>query len=307
LDGVVNRLLDATTLETIQILPVELLDQNRSTVEWLKKLAAGLGIGLGWHYLLDLSWMLGRLGEVKGNHILDAGAGSGLMQWALAERKAEVTSVDRGSRAGLSLRFRAAYHIEGMRPQDLAPAWSVFKRNLNQSQGAGSKSAAALRGMAGLMKIALPKTAPGRVVIYNTDLRDLALVKDNTMDAVVAVSALEHNQPKDLPGVVKELMRVLRPGGILLATLGAARDEDWFHQPSQGWCYTSQTLAQLFNLPADTSSNYARFDEIFAALKNCAELRDHLAPFYFQSGNNGMPWGVWDPQYPPVGICKVKW
>jgi ubiquinone/menaquinone biosynthesis C-methylase UbiE len=304
---VVNRLLDATTLETIQILPVELLDQNRSTVEWLKKLAAGFGIGLGWHYLLDLSWMLSLLGEVKGKRILDAGAGSGLMQWALAEREAEVISVDRGSRAELSLRFRAAYRIEGMRPEDLAPARSVFKRNLNQSHGPWSKSAAALRGMSGLIKIALPKSAPGKVVIYNTDLRDLALVPDSSMDAVVAVSALEHNQPKDLPGVVKELMRVLKPGGILLATLGAARDEDWFHQPSQGWCYTSQTLAQLFHLPADTSSNYARFDEIFTALKNCAELRDHLAPFYFQSGNNGMPWGVWDPQYPPVGICKIKW
>ena len=303
----VNRLLDVTTLESIQILPVELLDQNRSTVESLKKLAAGLGIGLGWHYLLDLSWMLDRLGDVTSKHILDAGAGSGLMQWALAERGAEVISVDRGSRAELSLRFRAAYHVEGMRPQDLAPARSVFTRNLNQAVGLGLKTVAALRGLAGLIKISLPKSAPGKVIIYNTDLSDMRLVSDNSMDAVVAVSALEHNQPKDLPGVVKELMRVLRPGGILLATLGAARDEDWFHQPSQGWCYTSQTLAQLFNLPADVSSNYDRYDEIFSTLKNCAELRDNLAPFYFQSGNNGMPWGVWDPQYPPVGLCKVKW
>ncbi len=303
----VNRLLETTTLETIQLLPVELLDQNRPTVETLKKLAAGLGIGLGWHYLLDLSWMLSHLGEVKGKRILDAGAGSGLMQWALAERGAEVISVDRGSRAELSLRFRAAYHLEGMRPEDLAPARSVFKRNLSQSIGLGQKSVAALRGLGGLMKIALPKSAPGKVVIYNTDLRDLALVPDNSIDAVVAVSALEHNQPKDLPGVVKELVRVLKPGGILLATLGAARDRDWFHQPSQGWCYTSPTLAQLFRLPADTSSNYDRFDEIFKALVNCAELRDNLAPFYFQSGDNGMPWGVWDPQYPPVGLCKIKW
>ena len=303
----VNRLLDVTTLESIQILPVELLDQNRSTVESLKKLAAGLGIGLGWHYLLDLSWMLNRLGDVKGKHILDAGAGSGLMQWALADRGAEVISVDRGSRAELSLRFRAAYRLEGMRPQDLAPARSVFKRNLSQAVGLGLKTVAALRGLAGLIKITLPKSAPGKVIIYNTDLSDMRLVSDNSMDAVVAVSALEHNQPKDLPGVVKELMRVLRPGGILLATLGAARDEDWFHQPSQGWCYTSQTLAQLFRLPADISSNYGRYDEIFSTLKNCAELRDNLAPFYYQSGDNGMPWGVWDPQYPPVGLCKIKW
>jgi ubiquinone/menaquinone biosynthesis C-methylase UbiE len=303
----VNRLVDVTAQETIQILPVDLLVQNRSTVESLKKLAAGLGIGLGWHYLLDLSWILSLLGEVQGKRILDAGAGSGLMQWALAERGADVISVDRGSRAELSLRFRAAYHLQGMRPEDLAPASSVLKRNLGQAVGLAPKTLAALRGAGGLIKIVLPKSAAGKVTIYNTDLRDLALIPDNSLDAVVAVSALEHNQPKDLSGVVKELMRVLKPGGKLLVTLGAARDEDWFHQPSQGWCYTCQTLAQLFRLPADTASNYDRYDEIFAALKNCAELRDNLAPFYFHSGDNGMPWGLWDPQYPPVGVCKIKW
>jgi ubiquinone/menaquinone biosynthesis C-methylase UbiE len=303
----VNRLLDATAQETIEILPVELLDRNRDTVEWLKKLAVSLGIGLGWHYLLDLSWILSRLGEVAGKRILDAGAGSGLMQWALAERGAEVTSVDRSSRAELSLRFRAAYRLEGLRPDDLAPASSVLIRNITRSEGLRRRAVSALRGAGGLVKIVLPKSTPGKVTIYNTDLRDLGLIPDNSMDAVVAVSALEHNQPKDLAEAVKELMRVLKPGGKLLATLGAARDEDWFHQPSQGWCYTNQTLAQLFRLPADTLSNYDRFDAMFSALKNCAELRDYLAPFYFQSGDNGMPWGVWDPQYPPVGVCKVKW
>ena len=27
-----------------------------------------------------------------------------------------------------------------------------------------------------------------------------------------------------------------------------------------------------------------------------------LADFYFRSGDNGMPWGNWDPQYMPVGV-----
>ena len=31
-----------------------------------------------------------------------------------------------------------------------------------------------------------------------------------------------------------------------------------------------------------------------------------LAAFYARSGDNGMPWGKWDPQYQPVGVCKVK-
>ena len=303
----VNRMLDVTARESIHILPVELLDEQRPTVEWLKKMAARLGIGLGWHYLLDLSWMLDCLGEVKGKHILDAGAGSGLMQWVLAERGAEVISVDRSSRADLSLRFRAAYRLEGKRPDDLWPALQVFQRNVEGSVGVSKRIITTLRGMAGLLKTALPKSAPGKVTIYNTDLCRMELIPSNSMDAVVAVSALEHNQPKDLVEVVRELLRVLKPGGKLLATLGAARDEDWFHQSSQGWCYTRQTLAMLFRLPADTASNYDHFDELFAAIKNCAELRDGLASFYFKSGDNGMPWGKWDPRYPPVGVCKIKW
>ena len=35
-------------------------------------------------------------------------------------------------------------------------------------------------------------------------------------------------------------------------------------------------------------------------------VRDNLARFYFQSGDNGMPWGKWDPQYQSVGVRKIK-
>jgi SAM-dependent methyltransferase len=144
------------------------------------------------------------------------------------------------------------------------------------------------------------------VIIYNQDLQDLRDIADSSLDAVVAVSALEHNPPDDLPRVAAELMRVLIPGGVLLATLCAARDQDWFHQPSQGWCYTDLSLRRLFDLPASVPSNYAYYDELFTALVSCAELRNSLAGFYFRSGDNGMPWGRWDPQYQPVGVCIVK-
>lgn len=106
--------------------------------------------------------------------------------------------------------------------------------------------------------------------------------------------------------MVAEIMRKLKPGGKLLATLCAGKDKDWFHEASQGWCYTDATLLRLFDLTEDTPSNYARYDELLNALKHSAELRDKLAKIYFQSGDNGMPWGKWDPQYQPVGVCKVK-
>ncbi len=103
-----------------------------------------------------------------------------------------------------------------------------------------------------------------------------------------------------------ELMRVLKPGGVLLATLTAGRDQDWWHSASSGWCYTDTSLRRLFKLPPEAPSNYAQYDELFARLKDCAELRDNLARFYYQSADKGMPKGVWNPEYQPVGVCKIK-
>ena len=118
-----------------------------------------------------------------------------------------------------------------------------------------------------------------------------------------SVSALEHNEPDDLPRVVDELMRVLRPGGKLIATMAAAKT-DWYHDPARGWMYSGDTLRRLFDIEA--ADNYAEHDALFKRLRDCAELRDNLAPFYFESGDNGMPWGKWNPQYQPVGIVKTK-
>lgn len=289
--------------DKIEILSVELLDQHRSTVHALKRLAGSLGLEFGWHYLLDLTWIISLLGAVKGKRILDAGAGTGVLQWYLAEQGAEVISVDRLSRANLPLRFRRRYNVRGLRSQDLLPSATILRQSFTERNKLQLKVKSQVRDLAGLTDL---RRVPGRVIIYNQELQNLSDLADASIDAVVAVSALEHNPPEGLPGVVIELQRVLKPDGVLLATLGAARQADWLHVPSQGWCYTDASLRRHFDLPADTLTNYDRHDDLFSALRDCAELRDGLASFYYQSGDNGMPWGRWDPQYQPVGVCKVK-
>jgi SAM-dependent methyltransferase len=291
--------------EKIEILSVELLDRRRQEVDAFRDLSRRVKISLGWHYLLDLVWMVENLGEVQGKHIMDAGAGLGLMQWYLAERGADVLSVDRSSRIEM-LRLRTRYRIAGLRKEDVPEAGELLRIKTAHASGPAGKALAWLRGAAGLLAAGLARPSGGLVTIYNQDLLDLRDVPAASQDAVVAVSALEHNTPADLPEVVAELMRVLKPGGVLLATLGAARAEDWFHEPSHGWCYSEKTLRKAFDLPKPAPSNYGRHDELLEALKDCAELRDGLAPLYFESGDNGMPWGKWDPQYQPVGVCKVK-
>jgi SAM-dependent methyltransferase len=201
--------------------------------------------------------------------------------------------------------MRSRYNVRGLLPTDLDPALVVFKANVARATGVG-KVVYALRGLAGLTLAALPKRFIGQVTIYNQDLTQMPEIADNSLDAVVSVSALEHNTPEGMQKVVAELMRKLKPGGKLLATLCAGRDKDWFHEASQGWCYTDTTLRRLFDLPKDTPSNYDHHDELLESLRNCAELREKLAKIYFQSGENGMPWGKWDPQYQPVAVCKIK-
>jgi len=289
--------------EKIEILPVSLLDDHLPTVVALRRLARELHIELGWHYLLDLTWITHHLGPVNARRIMDAGAGTGLIQWYLAEAGAEVISVDRASRANLPLHFRRRFRVQGLRPSDLTPYGQVLRDNLAGPAAPAAKAKSQAYELASLAEL---RRSPGRVVLYNQDLKNLESIPADSLDAVVAVSALEHNSPEGLRQVVIELMRVLKPGGTLLATLCAASEEDRYHNPSQGWCYTDASLRRLFDLPDDTPSNYARYDALFAALKDCNELRSNLARFYSRSGDNGMPWGKWDPQYQPVGVCKIK-
>jgi SAM-dependent methyltransferase len=288
--------------EKIEIPSISLLNENRQVVEALKALARSLGLEFGWHYLLDLTWILKNLGPIQNKFVMDAGAGTGLMQWYLAVQGAEVLSVDRGSRARLPMRFRKRFNVVGLRQEpepDLLPAGKLFADITDHPKKALIQAAEFVRELGA-------ERAAGRVILYNQDLKSLTDVLDNSLDAVVAVSALEHNAPVDLPIVVAELMRVLKPGGVLLATLCAGRDQDWFHEPSAGWCYTDASMKRLFDLPQETASNYEDYDNLFETLRNCAELRDNLASFYARSGDNGMPWGKWDPQYQPVGVCKIK-
>jgi ubiquinone/menaquinone biosynthesis C-methylase UbiE len=292
------------TQDKVEILSVALLEDQRTLLNEFKQVAKELRLEFGWHYLLDLAWIASQMDLEHGKLVIDAGAGTGVMQWFLSNRGINVLSVDRGSRAHLPLHFRAYSPVQGMRPEDLSPCLRTAFYLLRHSRSRRVKLEA-------FLPTVRPRTAAqadgrGTVTIYNQDLSALPAIEDDSVDAVVAVSALEHNTPDGLRAVVKELLRVLKPGGKLLATLGAAAEQDWFHEPSQGWNYTEASLREIFQLDPAASSNYADHDRLFAELKESRELREGLASFYKGAGHRGMPWGEWDPQYIPVGVCKVK-
>ena len=291
----------------IEILSVDLLDEFSDLVDAIRRRASRLGIQLGWHYSLDLAWIASQFEDPAGMRILDAGGGTGVLQWWLADHGADVVSVDRLDRSDLSGRYRLSYRVSGLRPEDLDPSWRVSWRRLvlREASIRDRLSGATRASLAGVFRPFVPKS-PGQVSIYQHDLASMPDLEDESFDAVVSISALEHNDPAELPSVVDELMRVLRPSGTLLATLSASRDDDWYHEPSKGWCLTESTLRNDFRMPADTSTNFHEYDLFFSELRKSQVLQEQLAPMYFESGESGMPWGVWDPQYQPVGLRRKK-
>lgn len=295
------------TVDKIEIFDSEILNLYQSLVEDFNALSRELHIGLGWHYLLDLSWAAQQLNPRQGMQVMDAGAGRGVMQWWLAEQGVNVISVDRVTRRNYPMNFRQRYQIQGMHGEN----WAL-KTNLYNILPPLSPLCWHLYPQKLIAFIRYLRHKPefdpicGTVYIYNHDLKSMTDIPDESMDAIVSISALEHNPPDELKACVAELMRVLKPGGKLIATMAAAKEKDWFHEPSRGWCYTDTTLREIFDLPSDCLSNYDRCDELFESLRNCSELRNNLADFYFQSENNGMPWGIWDPKYQPVGVVKIK-
>lgn len=295
-----------TTEDRLEVLSTTLLDEHRPLVNELKELAGSLRQEFGWHYLLDLVWIISAL-EMEGlKSVLDAGAGVGVLQWYLASKGVDVLSVDRGSRAHLPIHFRNRYRVEGMHPEDLgSPLVAVFGA-FAQGQGINQKVRAFGRGLLSSLQPKQINPEAGTVTLYHQDLRTLTDISDDSIDAVVAVSSLEHNMPDQLQVVVAELMRVLKPGGRLVATLATSGGEDRYHKASSGWTYSEASMRRYFGLDPETETNYADYPALFEAVQNSDELREGLAKFYFRTGEGGMPWGNWDPQYVPVGVVKVK-
>ena len=147
----------------------------------------------------------------------------------------------------------------------------------------------------------------GNIFLYTCDLKNMPLLPEGIFDGVVSISALEHNDHDDFVKCIEEILRVTKPSGKLFITTSASQVEDWFHEPSKGWCYSEATIRKLFKLPENVQSNFS--DKAFLFEKMMKEgnpLHQRLAPVYQLSGNNGMPWGIWNPKYLPVGVLKIK-
>ncbi len=260
---------------------------------------------LGWHYPLDLVWLLAQVRRhvPVGSLILDAGAGSGLLQFLLLDAGYSVLSVDMAPRhiAKDRLHSLAGRIFELAVPNTPSPESATYLAHLRDTYGTPPSLTLPQTSLVDALEPAFPT----RLFLVQADLLDLSWLGDAQVDAVVSCSSLEHNAPDAVRQIVSGLSAHTKPGGWHFHTVAAALESDFFHEPSKGWAYTAATARRLWNLPGSTPDNYSAYNSLMADFRRVPNfLQSNLAPFYFKSGANGMPWGRWDPQYLPLGIAR---
>lgn len=301
--------------QNIEIIGPDLLARRPDFVEEVYRMQTILGLSIGWHYVLDISWILDKLTNCDLTHratVLDAGAGTGLLQFLLAERGYDVISVDFSNRRKPRI-LSHVYSIEDVGGRSFSEDYVGYLDERRRERSsllhvAASKFRRPPQSLCKLIHMWLRKIAgnrrPGHITFYRADIREMPF-PDNHVDAVVSMSAIEHMERTSIYRVPLEFERVIKPGGTIICTTSAARDKDWFHEPSRGWCFSEQTLRTMFDIDKDITSNWNQYARILDRIRHCSELQNRLSPLYRRSGNNGMPWGIWDPKYLPVGIMKT--
>lgn len=295
--------------EKIELLGINLFYEYSDLVRELKIMQHTLALSAGWHYLLDWAWVISNLGDPKGKTIIDAGGGIGLLQWYLAEKGAKVISVDRVNRKCIPYHLVNRFSVSGLTMEDEPLSLKEILNLKNRKAGFTARLKALARGIVGETRCSkyVSQKVNGNVKLYRHELRSLEAIPSDSIDIIVSISALEHNNTiDDVRIIVLELLRILRPGGIMLLTLPATDREDWFFQPANSWCFSEPTLRMLFDFSDDIPDNFYEYQTVFEGIKNSLELKKHMAWRYYFTPRSGMPWGKWDPRYTPVGILKSK-
>lgn len=302
--------------DSIELLSEALIDQHRDLALEVLGASSKLGLTLGWHYVLDLIWLLRELDVPAGATVLDAGAGWGLAQFLLADRGLRVISVDMSARQPRA-EFEHLYNFEcigdgaAIRHRYLERARPGLKASLDLALATplGELPGKILRRLGLSRATRAPKRPPRAdkptITLYHAALESLGELADQSVDAVVSVSALEHNAPADIAPIMSELERVARRGAPLLLTLSASRQQGEFHAASHSYLQNAAGFMDTYGL-VEPRSNFDRFDEIAAAMKAPRYLERWLSHTYDDGVNNGMPGRVWAPAYLPVALRKTR-
>lgn len=272
---------------------------------------------IGWHYIVDLTWIYSIVKEwPRSYQIIDAGGGGGPTQFMLAELGFQVTNID----LFLTLPSYAILQRYGTRLRRL-PSYEAtdYLQHLTDLQGMKTinrklrdtiknnrlwreLSAYLYRSRHQAWRTTQTTLPLGKINWIQANLCNMPEIESASFDAVISLSALEHVPMDLLPCALSELERALKPQARIAITTSATNaEESWFDGPSQGYCFSQKDLHSLFH--ARDAAGFSA-TQLLDKYRKSDYLRKHLAAFYRASGNNGMPWGEWNPSYLPVGLWR---
>ena len=274
---------------------------------------------IGWHYITDLTWLYSRIKHwPKSLRILDAGGGTGPLQFLLAELGFNVTNIDMVlKQPSPSITDRYQMTLKQLPSSDTTEYMDflnckqhgrqVFElqRILRRFKKHAQKNHLSIRFYhvkhnRWRQRFGMSSTKLGTIQWWAGNLCNLNEIPSNSFDAVVSLSALEHIPIVQLENALKEIRRVLKDQNFWAITTSATdQNMTWYHQPSKGFCYSVSDLEKYFEATSSYPQNPKR---ILHEYRNCDYLKRHLAKFYSKSGEYGIPWGQWEPKYIPVGI-----
>lgn len=319
--------------DKIELLDVGLLkDKNKLKVidHWLRV----MNWPNGWHYDLDIIWVLRYIEQLnlpKGATIIDAGAGLGITQFILASCGYNIISLDFADRqvpkfakdifivekAGSELAGYTHEYMEfmdysrnqGFKEKKRGDLLSLFKKAVNPKRF--GLNIFAVRNFFKkslnfdyLLERMKGHRDFGKITFLRGTFNNIPLA-DNTVDALVSISAFEHNTYEDMPASINEFMRVAKKNSSLFITTSASEKEDWYFEPPKAWNFSKETLSEWFGVSADDITfNYR---EVFEGIVQSKALQKRIPLSYKLSAENGLPYGkLEEARYVPVGIVKVK-
>jgi SAM-dependent methyltransferase len=282
-------------------------------------------IQLGWHYIVDLVWIYSKVKNwPRKIKVLDAGGGRGFSQILLAEMGFEVYNIDLWhlspsrfwlDRYGIKHKILDSY---------TSTSYKDHIANVNLESGGMRSSlkkwlmanSPAILGLLRSWKTTtfhkrldqwryrwqMDNYPVGHIEWITGNLCHLPEIPRGHFDAMISLSSLEHIPQDMLDKGVNEIRRILKESAHwAVTTSGTEKPYTWFHEPSKGLCFSLSDLNKYFNAERIGS---VEPEVILDKYRENNYLKNNLSDIYKKSGENGMPWGKWDPQYFPVGLCE---
>tara|TARA_Y100000589_G_scaffold28724_1_gene23894 strand:- start:20441 stop:21400 length:960 start_codon:yes stop_codon:yes gene_type:complete len=221
----------------------------------------------GWHYDLDIIWIIEKLNEYDikpGDWILDAGAGQGLLQFILLAKGYNVISYDYSKR-NILFRANKIFNIKN-NVKDLDYSHKYMKRIKYSPNKKNSKSLINYFRRCGL-KVFLKnifiwlfnyciylseiffsnKKAYGKLIMYRGAFQDLSKL-DIKVNAVVSLSAIEHCDKEEIKFCLDEMYKKLSKGPLIITTSIHDLKDDKYEDFFSSWTFGFDSLLNLFNI-----------------------------------------------------------